>query len=133
GRHLKDIVDEILDLTRVDAGKATLHEESLDVAELLAETIAMMHPHAQGAGLGFAAAPADGAAALRADRRMVKQILINLLSNAVKFTPRGGRIEVSAGIGPSGGLSLCVRDTGIGMARENIPLALAPFGQIADV
>src|SRR5581483_12048597 len=67
---------------------------------------------------------------LQADERAVKQMLLNLLSNAVKFTPKGGVVVVSAALRPNGSLAITASDTGIGIAPENIPRALAPFGQV---
>jgi signal transduction histidine kinase len=133
GEHLKAIIDDILDLAKIESGKAMLHEDRLQVAELLADAIRIMRPQAEGAGLELKASLPIDATQLVADSRMVKQILINLLSNAVKFTPKGGHIEVSAGPDDGGGYWVCVKDTGIGMAEDSIPTALAPFGQIASV
>src|SRR5581483_317232 len=100
---------------------------------VLADAIRIMRPQAEVAGIELKASLDQAPARLVADERMVKQILINLLSNAVKFTPRGGSIEVSAGLDAAGGYFVRVSDTGIGMTEDSIPTALAPFGQIASV
>jgi signal transduction histidine kinase len=133
GNHLKAIIDDILDLAKIESGKATLKEEPLDVPAMLAEAIKLIGTQAESAGLALTVRLPDGPACLVGDERMVKQVLLNLLSNAVKFTPKGGRVEVSAGIDPGGGCYLTVSDTGIGMAEDNIPVAFEPFGQVANV
>jgi signal transduction histidine kinase len=133
GEHLKAIIEDILDLAKIEAGKATLHEGWVEVTEVLDDAIRIMRPQAEGAGLEIEAQLTQRPAKLLADERLVKQIVINLLSNAVKFTPKGGRIAVSAGPDDAGGYFVRVSDTGIGMSEDSIPTALAPFGQIASV
>ncbi|HYD98511.1 MAG TPA: ATP-binding protein [Alphaproteobacteria bacterium] len=130
--HLLEVINEILDLSKIEAGAFTLRDEALDVAEIAAAAVRLA-----GAEVPAAARPRlelDLPAelpGLRADRRVLKQILINLLGNAVKFTPPDGRI-VLRGWAQTDGLRLQVQDSGIGIAPENVPLVLAPFGQIDD-
>ncbi|MBX6322290.1 MAG: GAF domain-containing protein [Rhodospirillaceae bacterium] len=133
GNHLKAIIDDILDLAKIEAGKTTLREERLDLAAVLADAVRIMRPQAEIAGLELKTRLDRAPTGLVADERMIKQILINLLSNAVKFTPRGGTVEVAAGLDADEGCYIRVSDTGIGMAEESIPTALAPFGQVASV
>jgi signal transduction histidine kinase len=129
GSHLLSLINDVLDLSRLDAGHAELQEELFDPREAVTETLRMVMGHAAKAGVTISTDFADGLPLLRADRRRIKQILLNLLSNAVKFTPAQGRIVVRACL--SGGrLMMTVEDTGIGIAAGDIPKALERFGQV---
>ncbi len=130
GSHLLTLINDILDLGRIEAGKAEVHDEALHLAELFEATARIVRERAMTAGLNLVIANAARLPALRADRRKMLQILVNLLSNAIKFTPEGGRIEVAAALDPSGDLLIRVADTGIGIAAKDIEKALTPFGQI---
>jgi PAS domain S-box-containing protein len=132
GQHLLRIVNDILDLARIEAGKATLYDEVFGPDEVIDEALRLIAARAAEQGLATDVQLAAGLPALQADRRMVRQILLNLLSNAVKFTPPGGRIVVRAARLPEGGLAISVADTGIGIAPESIGKVLTPFGQIDD-
>jgi two-component system, cell cycle sensor histidine kinase PleC len=92
--------------------------------------VRVMQPRAQAGEITLSAKLAKNLPRLYADERVLKQILLNLFSNAVKFTPPGGAIEIEAARDPEGGLAVSVRDTGIGMAEDDIPKALEPFQQI---
>jgi PAS domain S-box-containing protein len=130
GRHLLAIINDILDLAKIEAGKLELSPEPLDLAELLEGCLMLVRGHAHEKGIRITfEAPAD-LPMLHADPLRLKQITINLLSNAVKFTPAGGEIALSARIAPCGGAEIEVRDSGIGMSREQISLAMQPFGQV---
>jgi signal transduction histidine kinase len=107
-----------------------LYEEACDLAKVVTASIRFVLDQARGKGLVINRRLAAGLPQLKADRRLLKQILLNLLSNAVKFTPEGGSITVTAETGDDGGLRIVVADTGIGMAREDISRALEPFEQI---
>lgn len=125
-QHLLDLINDILDMARIEADKLELHDEVFDVAEI-AET--PMHLVDSGRVKLTNAIPKD-LPLLRADKRRVKQILLNLLSNAVKFTPEGGDVWVEGRLSPEGGIELCVHDNGIGMEPEEVECALRPFEQI---
>ena len=129
GTHLLDIINDILDLSKVEAGRLELNEEDCDVAAIAASAVRLVQDRADRAGLRLEANLPLDLPRLRADSRAIKQILLNLLTNAVKYTPAGGRVAVAAAL-DEGGLALGVADTGIGMASEDIPRALAAFGQI---
>jgi signal transduction histidine kinase len=130
GAHLLQLINDILDLTKVEAGKYDLNEEVCDVAKTISDGIRLMRDLAGNRGLDLnSQIPAD-LPFLFADERCLRQILVNFLSNAVKFTPKGGRVDVSARLDVDGGLVVGVTDTGIGMARDDIPLALRPFRQL---
>ncbi|WP_300296918.1 PAS domain S-box protein [Ferrovibrio sp.] len=133
GRHLLNIIDDLLDLSRIEAGKYTLDEEPLDMVEVANRTIAMLTDQASRDGLRIEADYAAGLPKVMADERAMHQIMLNLLSNAVKFTPRGGRITVRLDTMPEQGLRLRVTDTGIGIAAVDIPKLMKPFSQLANV
>jgi PAS domain S-box-containing protein len=128
--HLLGIINEILDLSRIEAGQVKLHEEQIDVPALLADVIRITRPRAEESELDLRNLAVAGLPMLYADKVKVKQALLNLLSNAVKFTPPGGRITVNARVAADGAVEFIVSDTGIGMSEDEIPLALSRFGQV---
>jgi two-component system cell cycle sensor histidine kinase PleC len=132
GRHLLALINDILDLSKAEAGKLDLHLEAVDIAALVADCVRLTSERAREQDVRVSIrAPAD-LPALHADALRMKQVVLNLLTNAIKFTLAGGNVEVAAEIGRDGEFVLSVRDTGIGMAPEMIPLALEPFRQIAS-
>jgi len=131
GEHLLELINDVLDLSKVESGSAELHEEEVSVSDIMESCLRLMRERARKGGVDLESEIAHGAAlALRADARMLKQILVNLLSNAVKFTPAGGKVLIKAWHNPQSGYVLQVVDTGIGMALDDIPKALARFGQV---
>lgn len=124
------MINEILDLSKVEAEQAVLVESLVDVRSLAAACTRLVRRRADEKGVRLELDIPDSIMPLFADERMVKQILINLLSNAVKFTPAGGRVRFGMQIAPGGGHVMRVSDTGIGIANDDIPVALAPFRQI---
>jgi signal transduction histidine kinase len=131
GEHLLKIINDILDLSKIEAGRLTLHEEVVDPAAMARDCARLVRARAEEAGVTLQLRmPADAPRQLSADAVKLKQILLNLLSNAVKFTPRGGRVEVALLRGSAGNLEIAVRDTGIGMSESEIAIALQPFRQI---
>jgi len=128
--HLLSIISDILDLSKIEAGRMELHEEEIDLNAVVKSCKTMIMESAVNAGLTARASVPRDLPSLYADKRSVRQILLNLLSNAVKFTPEGGEITVETFIEDSGDLALVVRDTGIGMATEDIEVVLQPFGQV---
>jgi signal transduction histidine kinase len=129
GTHLLSLINEILDLSKLEAGQFELHEESVDLAAAIQECLHLVEPQAQKAKIGLDKAIDAELPMIRADDRRMRQILINLLSNAVKFTPEDGRVRISVSR-RNGGLAIAVSDTGIGMTPDQIPIALEPFRQI---
>jgi signal transduction histidine kinase len=129
GRHLLELINEILDMSRIEAGAATLRETEVDVKGIVESVVRLMGEGATAARLRMTTQIADDLPWLIADERHVRQVLFNLLSNAVKFTPAGGSIALTAGLTEQGDLSLSVADTGVGIADEDIPKVLRPFGQ----
>jgi len=134
GTHLLNIINDILDLAKIEAGKSELHEDICAAAELIAYQIELIRPRAQLAGLTIGFEPEPDLPLLYVDQTKLKQMLLNLLSNAIKFTPPGGRIEVALRAQPVAEgrpmLALSIADTGVGMAPEDIPNAFASFQQI---
>ncbi|MBI1775509.1 MAG: PAS-domain containing protein [Proteobacteria bacterium] len=133
GRHLLAVINDILDMAKIESGRLDLHEEVIVLATLTADCIRLMRERSEQAGLGLDLVLTDGLPRLRADPIKLKQIILNLLSNAVKFTSSGGRIKVSAESLEDGGIVIAVTDTGTGMRPEDIPLALQPFRQVDTV
>jgi len=129
GQHLLNIINDILDLSKVEAGKYTLSEGMVDAAETVAAAVRVIRPRAEAAGLGFEARTGTDLPNLWADARALRQVLINLLSNAVKFTP-AGRVDLTCGVLSDGRFAFTVRDTGIGMSIRDISVARTPFGQV---
>jgi len=129
GRHLLTVINDVLDLAKIEAGRLELHDEDVDVGRLVEECERLLRERAHNGGVTLSRQVA-GPIGLRADELALKKILTNLLSNAVKFTPSGGRVTVEAGLSGENDCVIAVRDTGIGMAPEDIPRALEPFGQI---
>jgi PAS domain S-box-containing protein len=129
GMHLLTLINDILDLAKLEAGKLDLREEDVALPELVGECLTIIRSRAQKSGIELVSAMDFGVGALHCDARAVKQVLLNFLSNAVKFTPDGGsvttRVERVAE-----GLSISVTDNGIGMSPEQIEVAMSPFGQI---
>ncbi len=125
-----DLINDILDLSKIEAGRFELHDEVVGVADLLEAVRRLVHERAERSRLALAVEIGEIPPRVRVDVRAVRQILFNLLSNAIKFTPEGGRVTLLATLDPGGGLRLEVRDTGVGVAAADIPKAMEPFGQV---
>jgi signal transduction histidine kinase len=130
GQHLLEIINDILDLSKLEAGKLELHEAEVSVDAVVDQCLALVRGRADEGRVGLRIDIPDSLPKLHADRRAVKQVLLNLLSNAVKFTPGGGSVTLTARVCDGGCLDIAVTDTGIGMSESEIKIALAPFGQI---
>ncbi|MDB5741670.1 MAG: Histidine kinase [Alphaproteobacteria bacterium] len=129
GEHLLALINDVLDLSRLDAGQGELHEERFDAATAIDESLRMIVGQAQKAQISLTTDIAHGLPPLTADKRRIKQILINLVSNALKFTPAGGQVRIVCRLVPAG-LEIAVSDNGIGIAPEDIPKVLERFGQV---
>ena len=132
GRHLLALINDILDLSKVEAGKQELQEAVVDLPRLVGESTTLVKKNAEQAGIRLRSHVAPDLPPIIADQVKVKQALVNLLSNAVKFTPAGGTVTVEAGRDAGGGLAIAVHDTGIGIAAEDLPKVLEPFHQVAN-
>ena len=129
GAYLLDVISDILDISKVETGNLELAETEVDLNEAIGKSIRLVQERAQDAGVDLRS-KAEELSVIYADERLVKQCLVNLLSNAVKFTPKGGKIEVRVSRLESGGLSVAVADTGIGISEEDFEKVLSPFGQV---
>ncbi len=129
GRHLLQLINEILDLSRIEAGKYELHEEAIRLADVVGDCHRLLKIRADGKSLHIIEDFDDGLAQIWADERAVRQICLNLLSNALKFTPRGGTVTLTVRRGRDGGQTFTVRDTGPGIPKEEIPKVMQAFGQ----
>ena len=130
GQHLLQIINDILDLSRIEAGNAPLHEEVVDLTQLIEICCRMIKPRATKAEVSVQSEVGTDLPRLCVDERLVKQMLLNLLNNAVKFTPPGGRVAISAGMAEDRSFEIRVRDTGIGMSAAEVEQALKPFVQL---
>jgi two-component system cell cycle sensor histidine kinase PleC len=128
--HLLAVISGVLDFSRAEAGGLALHESEVDLAAAIRFARRFIDARAAEVGIVIETALEPNLPALRADERMVRQMIVNLLSNAAKFTPAGGRIGVLGALDPDGGLRVAVSDTGVGMTPEEIPIALTPFRQV---
>ncbi len=129
GTHLLELINDILDLAKIEAGKLEIEDGEVDVPRAIEASLRFVKERASKAGIALKTEIDADLPVLRADERMVKQMLINLLTNAVKFTPNRGEVAVLATLDRFGALRLSVRDTGVGIAAEDIPKVLKNFGQ----
>ncbi len=130
GIHLLEIINDILDVSKIEAGRLDLSEGPNTVADLLEASVRLVRERADLAGIILDIADLTKLPPIHVDGRRIKQVFLNLLSNAVKFTPAGGRITVTGGLRSDRSLELIVADTGIGMTADDVALALTPFGQV---
>ena len=130
GRHLLEIINDILDIAKVEAGKLELKRNQINVDELFESCSRLMGERASSAGVNLRVEPASHIPNLVADKTRIRQVLLNLLSNAVKFTPSGGSVTMTSSVIDDGSTILTVADTGIGMSDKEMVLAMQPFTQI---
>jgi len=129
GVHLLGLINEILDLSRIEAGRYELNEESISLSHIVEDCHHLLKLRATNRGITIHGLYEPLLPRVWADERAVRQICLNLLSNAIKFTPQGGEIWLKAGWTASGGQYLSVKDTGSGIPEEELPIVLASFGQ----
>jgi PAS domain S-box-containing protein len=130
GKHLLSVINDILDISRIEAGRVEVNEETVSAGELLDATARMVRARADDAGLLLSCSVGSDAPVLLVDRRLITQALLNFASNAVKFTGPGGKVEISTGVGPGGCAQFVVRDTGVGMSPEDVARVGEPFLQL---
>ena len=130
GTHLLSIINDILDISKIESGEMQLNESRVDISDVVTSCMRLVEERAKTGKIRILTDISDDLPWLRGDERKIKQILSNLLSNAVKFTPQGGDATVRCKIDGSGSLSLSVDDTGIGIAPEDIETTLQQFGQV---
>ncbi|MGF1629995.1 MAG: ATP-binding protein [Kiloniellaceae bacterium] len=130
GRHLLNIVNDVLDMSKVEAGEMNLDREAFDPVALMESCLRLVEQQAEQQGVELISNIAGDLPAAFGDERRIKQVLINLLSNAIKFTPEGGRVSLWLGAADDATLEYSVADSGIGIAPNDIPKVLTPFGQV---
>jgi signal transduction histidine kinase len=128
-RHLLDMINHILDMSKIESGKLELTDEAVDVARAIKASLTLARPNADQGGVALVAPGEAVKLRLRADQRAVRQVLVNLLSNAVKFTPRGGSVRIDVERNPDGSVAIVVTDTGIGIAPAALARIFEPFRQ----
>jgi signal transduction histidine kinase len=129
GEHLLSLINDILDLSKIEAGKMEVHKERIDIAKIISDTVSMVGPQAAKKDLSLSADCARDIGAGETDPGMLRQVLLNLLSNAVKFTPPGGEVRVMAERDDRG-LTVAVEDTGIGISQQDIDRIFDEFYQV---
>jgi signal transduction histidine kinase len=130
GEHLLELINNILDLSRAEAGKLHLQEDTVDVVEAMQICARQMQPRAAEHRVHLELSVPASPPMLRCDAAKLRQVLFNLLSNALKFTPADGRVLLKLDCGADEGITLVVKDTGVGMSPADIPKALEPFTQL---
>jgi two-component system cell cycle sensor histidine kinase PleC len=131
-RHLLEIINEVLDMSKIEAGRIELDESEVDVRELIASVTRMMASRAFGNNLKLNMIVPENLPNLYADQRLVRQVLINIVTNAVKFSRHGGNIDIHACVLSDGRIQIDIADEGIGIPKNKIKQAMEPFGQVSD-
>jgi signal transduction histidine kinase len=132
GRHLLELINSILDLSKVESGTASLAEDDVALGEVIQDSLTTIREQAVEAGVTVDTNLPDDLPRAHGDSTKLRQVFINLLSNAVKFTPRGGSVTVSGRREQDGGFAVIVADTGIGMTEAEMAVAMEPFGQVEN-
>lgn len=130
GTQLLSIVNDVLDMAKVESGRFVMSEEDVNLAELIRDVVRLTDTLAVTAGVTLVQEVDSTLPLLCGDRRLLRQILLNLISNGIKFTPFGGTVTVRAGSMINGGMHLTVVDTGIGISKEDLARVVAPFEQV---
>jgi two-component system cell cycle sensor histidine kinase PleC len=132
GTHLLALINDLLDVSRIEAGRLEIEESAFSVNELIGECARMLRVRADDKDVDLTVADAETAVCLNADRRAVKQIVLNLASNAIKFTPAGGRVRLSYAIDGRRRVQVTVADTGIGIPADRHDVVFRPFEQLEN-
>ena len=130
GQHLLGLINDILDVSAIEAGAVKLYEENISISEVVDASIRIIMPRANDGKVAVSSSISSETPQIFADERRVKQIFLNLLSNAVKFTPEGGEVAVHSWLNEDASLSISVGDTGTGMDEDEVKKALSKFGQV---
>lgn len=132
GRHLLDMINDILDISRIEAGQLDLADEPVVLTDVVAQAMNIMEERARRANVRITTILSPGLPCMHGDRRAMTQILLNLLSNAIKFTPDGGSVEIVAARNNQGGVNVSVTDTGVGIPAKDIQTLMQPFSQASN-
>jgi signal transduction histidine kinase len=130
GNHVLQIINDLLDISKIEAGQQELNYEAVPLNDIVAECVSIMQPAANRERVIMRTSLSPAVPEIVADLRSIRQIALNLLSNAIRFTPAGGQIIVSTTYEKNGEVALRVRDTGVGMSDAEIEQALKPFKQV---
>ncbi len=128
--HLLSVINDILDISKIQSGKYTLDDREVSVDEIIQTCINSFRLMANDAGVSLNSSTAYDLPMARGDAVKMRQIFTNIISNAIKFTPRAGKIEVEALRTKTGGVAVLIRDSGVGMTADEIKVAMTPFGQV---
>lgn len=131
GAHLMSLLNDLLDLSKIEAGKMELNFEAVALNDIVMECVALMQPQANRERIIIRTSLSSQVPSIVADPRSIRQIVLNLVSNAIKFTLAGGQVIVSTALEERGEVTLRIRDTGIGMSEKDLETALMPFRQVA--
>jgi len=129
-RHLLNIINDILDVSKIEAGKIEMHEDDVDVSRVVGDVLRLLRGRADADGRDIRVGDFGDLPRLRADERMLKQILLNVLVNGLKFTVEGGRVSIDTRLTADREIEFTITDDGVGIDEEDIPRALARFGQV---
>ncbi len=132
GQHLLDLINDLLDISVIEAGRLELREEEIEPTALAETCLGLMRPKAERAGVRLVSDIVPAVPNLYADRRRVRQVLLNTLSNAIKYTAEGGEVRLRVACDGEGGLVMTVTDTGIGMSDDEVARALLPFARSGE-
>ncbi|UPA24987.1 ATP-binding protein [Shinella oryzae] len=130
GRHVLDIVNDLLDISKIEAGEMEMEFTAVGLNETISEAVALVQPQANAQRVIIRTSLSTNVPQIVADLRSIKQIALNILSNAIRFTPSGGQIVVSTAYEANGSVVLRIRDTGVGMTRSELEQAMKPFRQV---
>ena len=130
GRHVLDIVNDLLDISKIEAGEMELEFTAVGLNETISEAVSLVQPQANAQRVIIRTSLSTNVPQIVADLRSIKQIALNILSNAIRFTPSGGQIVVSTAYEANGSVVLRIRDTGVGMTRSELEQAMKPFRQV---
>ncbi len=130
GRHVLDIVNDLLDISKIEAGQQDLDFQAVSLNDEITESLSLMQQIANENRVIVRSSLPSNVPSVVADKRSIKQILLNILSNSIRFTPAGGQIVVSSSLETSGNVLLRIRDNGVGMNRSELERAMQPFGQV---
>ncbi len=133
GKHVLDIVNDLLDISKIEAGEQELDFQAVSLNQTLLDAVSILQPQANSQRVIIRTSLSSSVPDVVADQRSIKQIAINILSNAIRFTQTGGQVVVSTSYEQSGNVSLRIRDTGIGMTRNQLEQAMKPFKQVTGL